>query len=308
MAPSFYEEKADLKLMSNKEFFLRRYAELGWEFRDINPRQAIRINSMNANEEEVIDRLKSLGVALEKISFLKNAYWACESKFSLGSTTEYLLGLYSIQEAAAQIPATLFSDLKNKIVLDACAAPGGKTVQLADLMGNTGAIVALDVKRERLAALSNQLERCSVKNTVVYCLDTRKVSQLKIKFDRILLDVPCSGNFATDEEWFSRRTIRDVERNAALQREILAEAVTVLKDNGEIVYATCSLEPEENEFNIDWAVRNLNLKTEKISCYGEKAPTKIFGKQLDSSVENCRRIWPSQTQGFFVCKLRRESA
>jgi NOL1/NOP2/sun family putative RNA methylase len=308
MAPSFYEEKADLKLMSNKEFFLRRYAELGWEFRDINPRQAIRINSMNANEEEVIDRLKSLGVALEKISFLKNAYWACESKFSLGSTTEYLLGLYSIQEAAAQIPATLFSDLKNKIVLDACAAPGGKTVQLADLMGNTGAIVALDVKRERLAALSNQLERCSVKNTVVYCLDTRKVSQLKIKFDRILLDVPCSGNFATDEEWFSRRTIRDVERNAALQREILAEAVKVLKDNGEIVYATCSLEPEENEFNIDWAVRNLNLKTEKISCYGEKAPTKIFGKQLDSSVENCRRIWPSQTQGFFVCKLRRESA
>ncbi|MEM3672869.1 MAG: RsmB/NOP family class I SAM-dependent RNA methyltransferase [Candidatus Bathyarchaeia archaeon] len=305
MAPSFYDEKADLKLMSNKKFFLRRYVELGWEFRDVKPRQAIRINSMNAREEDVIDRLKSLGVVLEKIPFLNNAYWVCESKFSVGSTTEYLLGLYSIQEAAAQIPATLFSDLKGKIVLDACAAPGGKTVQLADLMGNTGVIVALDVKRERLKALSNQLERCSVKNTVVYCLDARKVSQLKIKFDRILLDVPCSGNFATDDGWFNRRTIRDVERNAALQREILMEAVKVLKDNGEIVYATCSLEPEENEFNIEWAVRNLNLKTEKISCYGEKAPTKIFGKQLDSSVENCRRIWPGQTQGFFVCKLKK---
>lgn len=305
MAPSFYDEKADLKLMLSKKFFLRRYAELGWEFRDVKPRQAIRINSMNANEGDVVDRLRSLGVVLEKIPFLEHAYWVCKSKFSLGSTTEYLLGLYSIQEAAAQIPATLFSDLKGKIVLDACAAPGGKTVQLADLMGNTGVIVALDVKRERLTALSNQLERCGVKNTVVYCLDARKVSQLKIKFDKVLLDVPCSGNFATDEGWFNRRTIRDVERNAALQREILAEAVKVLKDDGEIVYATCSLEPEENEFNIEWAVRNLNLKTEKICCYGEKAPTKIFGKQLDSSVENCRRIWPGQTQGFFVCKLKK---
>jgi NOL1/NOP2/sun family putative RNA methylase len=292
--------------MSGKKFFIRRYAGLGWEFRDVKPKQAIRINSMNAREADVVDRLKSLKVVLEKISFLKHAYWVCESEFSVGSTTEYLLGLYSVQEAAAQIPATLFSELEDKIVLDACAAPGGKTVQLADLMGNSGVIVALDVKRERLAALSNQLERCGVKNTVVYCLDARKVSQLKIKFDRILLDVPCSGNFATDERWFSRRTIMDVKRNAALQREILAEAVKVLKDDGEIVYATCSLEPEENEFNIDWAIKSLNLKTEKINCYGEKAPTRIFGKQLDSSVENCRRIWPGQTQGFFVCKLKKK--
>ncbi|MGQ9641410.1 MAG: RsmB/NOP family class I SAM-dependent RNA methyltransferase [Candidatus Bathycorpusculaceae bacterium] len=303
--PSFYEYVKYFVLMSGRVFFSRRYAELGWEFRNVKPKQAIRINSMNAREADVVDRLESLGFVLEKVPFLEHAYWVCESKFSVGSTTEYLLGFYSIQEAAAQIPATLFSNLEDKIVLDACAAPGGKTVQLADLMGNSGVIVALDVKKARLVALSNQLERCGVKNTVVYCLDARKISQLKIKFDRILLDVPCSGNFVTDAEWFSRRTIKDVERNAAVQREILAETVKSLKDNGEIVYATCSLEPEENEFNIDWAVKNLNLKTEKISCYGEKAPTRIFGKQLDSSIENCRRIWPGQTQGFFVCKLKR---
>lgn len=308
MAPSFYEKYKQLKLMSSKKFFLSRYAELGWEFRSVKLKQTIRINSLNAREADVADRLKSLGVVLEKVPFLSNAYWVYESEFSLGSTTEYLLGLYSIQEAAAQIPATLFSELKDKIVLDACAAPGGKTVQLADLMGNTGVIVALDVRRDRLTALSNQLERCGVKNTVVYFLDARRVSKLKTKFDRVLLDMPCSGNFATDEKWFSRRTIRDVKRNAALQREILAEAVKVLKDDGEIVYATCSLEPEENEFNIDWAIKNLNLKTENVDCYGEKAQTKIFGKQLDSSLINCRRIWPSQTQGFFVCKLKKERA
>jgi 16S rRNA C967 or C1407 C5-methylase (RsmB/RsmF family) len=117
--------------------------------------------------------------------------------------------------------------------------------------------------------------------------------------------MPCSGNFAADKNWFNRRTINDVERNARLQREILAETVRVLRDSGEIVYSTCSLEPEENELNIDWAVRTLSLQVEEIDCYGQKALTNVFGKHLDSSVEKCRRIWPGHTQGFFVCKLKR---
>jgi len=291
--------------MSGKNFFVSRYEELGWEYEDVKPNQAIRINSINAEKTDVARRLGSLGLALEKIPFLEDGYWICESKFSAGATSEYLLGLYSIQEAAAQIPVTLFSKLEDMLVLDACAAPGGKTVQLADLMDNTGVVVALDTKKRRLIALSNHLERCRVKNTVVYHMDARKVSQLKMKFDRILLDVPCSGNFAIDRGWFRRRTIEDVERNAQFQREILRETVKALKDNGEIVYATCSLEPEENELNIDWAIETLNIQVEKINCYGEKALTNVFGKQLDCSIKNCRRIWPGQTQGFFVCKLKK---
>jgi len=291
--------------MSSKEFFTNRYRELGWNYETVKLRQAIRINTMNAEEADVVDRLQSRGIKLEKISFLKNSYWICKSQFSIGATSEYLLGLYSIQEAAAQIPATLFADLRGKMVLDACAAPGGKTVQLADLMQNTGAIIALDVKKPRLIALSNQLERCHVTNTIVYNLDARYASALHLKFDRILLDMPCSGNFATDNEWFSRRTINDVKRNARLQREILAEATKTLKDDGEVVYATCSLEPEENELNINWAINNLPVYVEKIDCIGEKALANIFGKQLDSSIENCRRIWPGKTQGFFVCKLKK---
>jgi len=195
--------------------------------------------------------------------------------------------------------------MQNKTVLDACAAPGGKTVQLADLMQNSGAIVALDIDKRRLTALTNHLERCRVANTIVYLMDARKATGLNIKFSRILLDVPCSGNFATDKQWFSRRTLEDVERNAQLQREILSETVNIVKDDGEIVYSTCSLEPEEDELNIDWAIKNLHLQTEPIECYGEKGLTNIFGKTLDPSVENCRRIWPSQTQGFFVAKLKK---
>ncbi|MEM3577146.1 MAG: RsmB/NOP family class I SAM-dependent RNA methyltransferase [Candidatus Bathyarchaeia archaeon] len=291
--------------MSRKEFFIKRYKELGWKHRDVKLKQAIRINTINAGDWDVAERLEFLGIALEKIPFLENGYWVKRAKFSLGATTEYLLGMYSIQEAAAQIPATLFTDIRDKTVLDACAAPGGKTIQLADLMSNTGVIVALDINKRRLTALTNHLERCSVKNTIVYCLDARKASRLKMKFDRILLDVPCSGNFVTDAEWFKRRTFKDVQRNARLQREILAEAVNVLAEDGEIVYSTCSLEPEEDELNIDWAVKTLELKVEKISCYGEKSPTNVFGKALDRQIENCRRIWPGKTQGFFVCKLKR---
>ncbi len=291
--------------MPDKKNFVTRYEELGWKYEDIKPKQAIRINSINAKKEVIIKRLRSLGIMLEKIPFLKKGYWICKSKFSVGATSEYLLGLYSIQEAAAQIPATLFTEPKDKMVLDACAAPGGKTVQLADLMRNTGVVIALDIKKRRLTALSNHLERCHVKNTIVYHMDARQASRLKLRFDRILLDVPCSGNFVTDKDWFKKRTAKDVERNARLQRETLTEATKVLKNDGEIVYATCSLEPEENELNIDWSIKSLKLKVEKISCHGEKALTDVFGKKLDSSIEYCRRIWPGQTQGFFFCKLKK---
>src|SRR3989304_6668904 len=225
---------------------------------------------MNADETNVIRRLESQGIVLEKVPFLQNGYCIRKSKFSVGATTEYLLGYYSIQEAAAQIPATLFADLENKTVLDACAAPGGKTVQLADLMQNTGVVIALDIKRQRLTALSNQLERCRVKNTLVHKLDAREASRLSIQFDRILLDVPCSGNYVTDRDWFRRRTLIDVENNARVQRQILEEATKVISANGEIVYSTCSLEPEENELNIDWAIKNLDLEVEEIHCHGEK--------------------------------------
>lgn len=289
--------------MSGKQFFIDRYKKLGWEYHEPKLKQVIRFNTANIKPVAALQRLRELGLQVEKIPFLDNGYWVEKARFSVGATSEYLLGLYSIQEAAAQIPVSLFTELEAKSVLDACAAPGGKTTQLSDLMHNTGMIVALDIDRKRLTALSNHLERCRVKNTVAYELDAREVRQFGMKFNRILLDMPCSGNFATDDKWFQRRTIRDVERNARLQREILAETVKVLDDDGEIIYSTCSLEPEEDEVNIDWAVRHFNLKVEEIESFGQEGLTNVFGQSLDPSISNCRRIWPAQTQGFFVCRL-----
>ena len=291
--------------MSGKQFFLDRYAQLGWEYKEPKPKLSIRINQINARAKKLPERLRSLGVELQKIPFLQTGYWVVRSKASAGATAEYLLGMYSIQEAAAQIPATLFTALHSKMVLDASAAPGGKTVQLADLMENSGTLTALDVNKERLSVMANHLERCHISNTVVYNLDGRQATKLNRTFDRILLDVPCSGNFASDSEWFSRRTFADVERNAKVQKEILAGAVKCLGPNGEIVYSTCSLEPEEDELNIDWAIKNLSLRVEKIDCYGVNGLTEVFGRKLDPQIAFCKRIWPEQTQGFFVCKLKK---
>ena len=293
--------------MPTKQFFIDRYEKLGWTFREVSLRQSIRINQTSAKGKNLPERLRSLGVELDKASFSTAGYWAGKSKVSVGATAEYLLGMYSIQEAAAQIPATLFTGLSGKMVLDACAAPGGKTVQLADLMRNTGVITALDVSKQRLKVMANHLERCHVSNTIVYNVDARQARMLNRKFDSVLLDVPCSGNFASDKEWFNRRTRADIERNAKVQRAILNETAGCLVAGGEIVYSTCSLEPEEDELNMDWAVKTLRLRIQKIDCLGEDGLTQVFDRKLDSQVAFCRRIWPGETQGFFVCKLKKEA-
>lgn len=291
--------------MSGKEFFQNRYRLLGWNQKDVKLQQSIRINTQNVKGKNVVGRLANLGVQLKKIPFLTDGYWVVESTVSVGATAEYLLGLYSIQEAAAQIPISVFSDLKNKKILDCAAAPGGKTVQLANIMANTGAIIALDVDKRRLTALCNHLERCHIANVVVYLMDARQAPSLGIKFDSVLLDAPCSGNFASDKNWFRNRSLQDIERNAAQQRELLKSAVQCLGDRGELVYSTCSLEPEEDELNIDWAIHNLSLEIQPIDCIGSEGLVEVFGKRLDPSLAQCRRIWPGQTQGFFICKLKR---
>ena len=156
--------------------------------------------------------------------------------------------------------------------------------------------------------MANHLERCHVTNTAVYNLDARQANTLNLTFDRILLDVPCSGNFTSDDQWFRRRTLADIEQNSKMQKEILAEAAKCLSPNGEMVYSTCSLEPEEDELNMDWAIKNLGLSIQKIDCIGVDGLTEVFGKKLDSQVANCKRIWPDQTQGFFVSKLKKVQA
>jgi NOL1/NOP2/sun family putative RNA methylase len=291
------------------KYFLDRYAKLGEEVpQKIVVKQALRVNTLRIPEDVLVNRLGKLGVRLSKISWLQNGYFVEHSRFSPGASAESLLGYYYLQEAAAQLPAEVLDPKPGEIVLDCCASPGGKTTQLAQLMQDKGAIIALEKKSHRLLSLRNNLERLGVSNCAVYHIDAVKAGQLGLQFDKILLDAPCSGNYATDDKWFSKRKIEDIRKSAQFQRGLLKAAMAVLKPGGILVYSTCTLEPEENELNMQWLVESFKARLEPVEAgIGDKGLTDVFGKKLHASIANCRRFWPHKTgtEGFFIAKVRK---
>lgn len=289
--------------LRGRDFFLGRYTELGRSLTgEEAATQAIRVNPLRAADGEVVEALLGEGVQLRKIPCLDHGYEVVSSGFSLGASLEYLLGLYSIQEAASQLPVQVLGPGPGDVALDMCSAPGGKTTQMAAYMGNSGVIYAVDSSRERLYAVENSLERCGVTNCLVYHGDAATID-LGVRFTKILLDAPCSGNYVTDPEWFSRRTLRDVEANAARQRRLLGRAVELLELGGRLLYSTCSLEPEEDELNIQWLLENHEVDLLPVEGPGDPGLTYIKGVELDPRVSRCRRLWPGGgTQGFFLAE------
>lgn len=287
-------------------FFLDRYRQMGHELSgDERSHQAIRVNTLRTSKNELVRRLDSRGFRLTDIPWLRDGLYVDGGESSAGASFEYLLGLYSMQEAASQSPAEILAPKSNDVVLDMCAAPGGKTTQIAAWMGNHGAIIAVDIRRDRLYALENNLERMGVENCVAYVGEVAKMDYNGTLFDGILLDAPCSGNYVTDRSWFNKRSLADVKNNAAKQRELLGAAVDLLKSGGNLVYTTCSLEPEEDELNVQWLLDNHVIKLKEIEGPGSPALTDVLGTVLNPEVAKCRRFWPEETgtQGFFVAKV-----
>jgi NOL1/NOP2/sun family putative RNA methylase len=284
--------------MIKMNFFLSRYNSFGHE---IDPevivlKPAIRVNTLKISEQELVDKLSGK-VKLKKIDFTDFGY-SVDSEFALSSTPEYLHGYFYTQEAASQLPVQALSPVGGELVLDMCAAPGSKTTQIAQYMKNQGKVVAVDSNASRLSALKNNLERCGVKNCIIYQKDAAHVADLGVLFDKVLLDAPCSGNFVTDKGWFEKRTIEGVKSMARTQKALLKAAVAVLKPSGTLVYSTCSLEPEEDEEVVEWALDSLPVKLVETGI-------KAGEPGLTPKTRLCRRFWPekSATQGFFLAKL-----
>ena len=277
-----------------------RYKKLGESPKEIQLNPVLRVNILKISDKELINRLTKKGVKLKKIPYLEHGYEIKKSEFSIGASIEYLLGYLYLQEAASQLPVQILNPKTGEKILDMAAAPGGKTTHLAMLMKNQDLLVALD-KGSRVKKLKNNLERLGVENTIVYKKDARFILDFNLTFDKILLDAPCSGNFVVDENWYKN------EKNTQLQKELLEAAAKVLKKGGELLYSTCSLEPEENELIIQYAIDNLNLELLDIDCLGDEGLTDIFGEKLHASIKKCRRLWPwkTNTQGFFIAKLRK---
>lgn len=293
--------------MDNRRIFLDRYRELG---EDIDPkirlRRSLRVNTLKITVSALIERLQEKGIMLEKIPFVRDGYYYT-SPFSLGATPEYLLGYYYLQEAASQIPVEHLELSPSEMVLDMAASPGSKTTQIAQWMDNKGILVAMDLKKERIGSLRNNIERMGVTNSVIYHLDGRKAESLGMMFDRILLDAPCSGNYAAEKNFFS---LKQPGGNAPLvktQKQLLEAAYAVLKRKGKLVYSTCTLEPEENEAVIDGflnAYPDMRLEPLRL-LIGDPGMTEVFGQGLSPELAKAKRLWPhkSGTQGFFIAKL-----
>jgi NOL1/NOP2/sun family putative RNA methylase len=264
------------------------------EYLSKGPRKCIRVNTLKTNAKELKERLEKRGWKLEEVPWYKNAFFVEAEEIS--KTLEYFLGYYFIQDASSLIPPLVLNPSPTDSVLDLCAAPGSKTTFMAELMQNKGLIVAIDIDTKRLKALAFNLQKIGITNTIVFRHDGRKA--LNMEFDKILVDAPCTGTGTTNLCFWSRKVI---ERLSRLQ---------MLREDGSIVYSTCSIDPEENEAVIDYAINQLNLKVEKVHLAGLKyreGLTKYAGMSFAEEVKDCIRIYPfdNQTEGFFVCKLKK---
>jgi len=297
--------------MRGRPWFLSRYRALGATLsgRERAP-QAIRVNPLRAEAGEVLEALRGEGVELEPVPYLDHGFWIRSTPFSLGASIEYLLGMFSLQEAASQLPVQVLRPGPDDRLLDMACAPGGKTTQAAAYMENKGVIVGLDRDRRRLYAAENHLERCGVVNAALHHVDALDLPP-EPAFTKVLLDAPCSGNYAADPQWFRKRSMADVEANAELQKKLIEKAYQALEQGGVLVYSTCSLEPEEDEAVVSWLLeRHPGAETVEVEAPGSPGLSHPLEMELDERVRRCRRIWPGLhgTQGFFIAKVVKHEA
>ena len=231
----------------------------------------------------------------------------------VGNLVEHALGYIYVQENASMIPPVVLAPEENEIVLDMCASPGSKTTQIAQMMKNTGLIVANDYTYQRMKPLSMNLQRCGVINAMTTIMNGQAFKKKGIEFDKILVDAPCSGTGTIRK---SLKTLRIwnpnmVKRLGGTQKQLIETGFNILKEGGEMVYSTCSVEPEENEEVVDSLLGkydNFELKDIKLEGLNRSESILEFeGKEYDSRVKKCLRIWPqdNDSEGFFVCKIKK---
>jgi len=230
---------------------------------------------------------------------------------AIARSEAYRDGKISIQDEASQMIPLLLNARPGQRVLDVCAAPGGKTITLALAVGARGSVVAADIHPHRLSELVEQIRRVGAKNVRVAGLDAAQPLPFRERFDRILVDAPCSGTgtLGRNPEIRWRLRVEDLGEFHRRQIALLENAVAALAPGGVLVYATCSVEPEENE----------EVVNEFLASHPEMrradAGEILSGHLIDGDAvghlvnsEGCFRTFPPehQTDGFFGAILRRE--
>ncbi len=282
---------------------------------------SIRCNTLKISVKDLKSRLKNYGWDIHQpfkdfpeVMIIENSLKPGE----IGKTKEHLLGYYYVQEISSMLPMLVLKPKAGEIVLDLCASPGSKTTQAAAMMRNEGTIIANEVSLGRVGILNANLERCGVMNTIVTRKDGIALcnilsKKIDIKFDKILVDAPCSGEgtLRKSPKTFLIWNPNMIKKIASTQKRLAEAALKLLKVGGEMIYSTCTLAPEENEMIVDYLVKKFDIEVEQI-----KLPLKFRsgvcewdGNKLSKDVKKCLRLYPqdNDTDGFFVAKIKKLS-
>lgn len=229
-------------------------------------KKAIYLNENKMSKEKLLELFPNL----KPHPVVPNGFVYDKDEYELGKKVYHELGAYYIQEPSAMLVSHFLNANENDIVLDLCAAPGGKTVQTALKMQNKGMLISNDLSKSRANILLSNIERLGISNTVVTSLDYSKYyTKLTNFFDRIILDAPCSGSgmFRKSDEMKDDWTYEKVLSNAEVQKELIKIAYSMLKEGGTMVYSTCSYSYEEDEEVIEHLLSSTDAELVSIPSF-----------------------------------------
>ena len=286
------------------------------EFMEDNNTQklvTIRTNTLKTKRRELAKTLIARNINLDPLAeWTKVGLKIISSSVPIGATPEYLAGHYMLQSPSSFLPVLALDPQPGEKILDMCASPGGKATYIGQLMKNQGILVANDMKKERIKSLFFNIHRLGIKNSIITNYDARNFPKFYNSFDRILLDAPCSGLgvISKDQSVKVNRTYKEVLNNSRVQKELILAAIDScnVKSSGIIVYSTCSIAVEENEWVVDYALKHRYVKCIETGFeLGEPGLTSFREKHFHPTLKNTRRIYPHihNMDGFYVAKLKK---
>jgi 16S rRNA (cytosine1407-C5)-methyltransferase len=276
---------------------------------------AFRTNPLKAGQGAVQAWAQRYGWELRQVAYCPEGWKVSAAQSPLSQTIEHRLGAYYLQDAASMLPVELFDwdDLENPLVLDLAASPGGKTTHLIARMGDRGLVMANDSSADRITALRLVLQNWGGLHQAVTNFHGEKFGAwFPDSFDRVLIDAPCSMQGLRSTEAHPMRAISARERGGLAQRQLrlLESALRAARPGGQVVYSTCTLEPEEDEGVIDGLLRAYPGQVQ-VDDLARKMPVPASGLleagrlSFAPEVQHSARLWPHlyHTAGFFAARL-----
>jgi tRNA (cytosine49-C5)-methyltransferase len=275
-----------------------------------------RVNTLKTNRDELMAKLIALDLQVEQVAWYPDGYiLRNKSKQALIETPMYVNGELYVQSLSSMIPPLVLQPQPGEKICDLAAAPGSKTTQMAAMMSNQGEIVANDRSKIRLFKLVANLKLQGVSNVRTSLADGESLwKRFPEYFDKTLVDAPCSleGRFnAHDPKSYAGWSVRKVQMLSVIQTHLLRSAISATKPGGAIVYATCTMSPEENEKVIDWILGKeqgvVQIEPVDLPFADVQHGLAQWGRnEFSPDVAQTVRILPTSTmEGFYLAKLRK---